>query len=150
MLRSFKTRLSALRREENGAVAVEFALLAPLLFALLFGIIATGYAISIQHSIHQLATSAARASLEGLDTEERIELADAYLSNAGTHYAVLDGSLFAGEGASNVKTVTVTGGDTPSITVNITYPLENSMLAIANGFLGTNFNEFSAEAYLAY
>lgn len=147
MFYDLKTKAKKLRREESGAVAVEFALLAPVLFALLFGIIAVGYAVGISHSIHQLATSAARASVEGLDESERRGIADQYLSQAGQHYPLLDSTLFD---RADTTQVTITDGSAPSITIKISYPLDNSMLSIANGFLGMDLNELTAEAYLVY
>ena len=138
-----KSRLNALRRDENGAVAVEFALLAPLLFALLFGIVCLGYAIGINHSIHQLATSAARASLEGLNYSERKAEAESYLENAGAHYPLLDMAALE-------WTAEVAQGSAPHITVQINYGLDASVLSIANGFLGLQMSKFTAGAYLAY
>ncbi|MGB7319032.1 MAG: TadE/TadG family type IV pilus assembly protein [Planktotalea sp.] len=143
MLKSLKTHFSTLYRKEDGAVAIEFTLLAPILFALLFGIICIGYAIGISHSIHQLATSAARASLEGITTAERKALADTYLANAGQYFPLLDASAID-------AVASVTEGDAAHISIQVSYALDASVLSIANGFLGLEMSDLSAGAYLAY
>jgi Flp pilus assembly protein TadG len=55
-------RLSALRRSERGTALVEFALIAPLLFLLLFGIIDFGRALNYYNQVTQLAGQGARAA----------------------------------------------------------------------------------------
>ncbi|MGZ4315021.1 MAG: TadE/TadG family type IV pilus assembly protein [Gaiellaceae bacterium] len=55
-------RLRALRREERGTALVEFALIAPLLFLLLFGIIDFGRALNYYNEVTQLAGQGARAA----------------------------------------------------------------------------------------
>lgn len=49
------------RREDRGAAAVEFALIAPLLMLLVFGIISYGYMLSFRQAISQGAAEGARA-----------------------------------------------------------------------------------------
>jgi hypothetical protein len=55
-------RLRALRREERGTALVEFALIAPFLFLLLFGIIDFGRALDYYNQVTQLAGQGARAA----------------------------------------------------------------------------------------
>lgn len=55
-------RLRALRRDQRGTALVEFALIAPLLFLLLFGIIDFGRALDYYNQVTQLAGQAARAA----------------------------------------------------------------------------------------
>jgi Flp pilus assembly protein TadG len=52
----------ALRREQRGTALVEFALIAPLLFLLLFGIIDFGRALDYYNQVTQLAGQGARAA----------------------------------------------------------------------------------------
>jgi len=54
--------LSALRRNQRGTALVEFALIAPLLFLLLFGIIDFGRALNYYNQVTQLAGQGARAA----------------------------------------------------------------------------------------
>ena len=50
------------RRTDSGSAAVEFALMAPLLLLLVFGIIAYGYMLSFRQALSQGATEGARAA----------------------------------------------------------------------------------------
>lgn len=56
------TRRPRGRASERGAAAVEFALVAPLLLLLLFGIISYGYMLSFRQAISQGAAEGARAA----------------------------------------------------------------------------------------
>ncbi|KIN62664.1 TadE-like protein [Sulfitobacter noctilucicola] len=136
-------RLNFFRRNESGAVAVEFALIAPLLFGLLFGIITLGYFIGINHSVNQLAAGAARASVTGLNQTERSALANNYLSEAGSRYPLLTP-------ASVSPTVVFEGGNPEGITVTVAYAVDGSMLGIANNLLGLDITSINGSAYLAY
>ena len=55
-------RFRAFRRDERGTALVEFALIAPLLFLLLFGIIDFGRALDYYNQVTQLAGQGARAA----------------------------------------------------------------------------------------
>jgi len=55
-------RLRTLRRDQHGTALVEFALIAPLLFVLLFGIIDFGRALDYYNQVTQLAGQGARAA----------------------------------------------------------------------------------------
>lgn len=135
--------LDRFRRDQSGAVAVEFVLIAPLLFGLLFGIITVGYLIGVSHSVSQLATDTVRASVAGLDMQERTELAQAYLDNASIHYPLLIQEAVSPQ-------VTTNDVNPPSMTVNVTYAIDGSFLALANSFLGLNIGDIKGSAYLAY
>ena len=135
--------LKDFRRNQSGAVAVEFVLIAPLLFGLLFGIITVGYFIGVSHSVSQLATDTARASVAGLDMQERIELAEAYLANASINYPLLIQEAISPQVSTNDV-------NPPSMTINITYGIASSVLGIANSLLGLNISDIKGSAYLAY
>ncbi len=136
-------RLTRFRCEDSGAVAVEFVLIAPMLFTLLFGIVVLSYFMGLTHSVHQLATGAARASVAGLDATERDALAQAYLSQAGVNYPLLVPEALTPQ-------VQIVDGSLPGITVSLRYDIDGSLLDIANGFLGLGITEISGSAYLAY
>lgn len=145
-MRKFMRLPAALARfgaDRSGAVAVEFVLIAPILFALLFGVVVTGYFIGISHSVSQLAAGAVRASVAGLDREERTELAQLYLAQAGSRYPLLAPSALASD-------VTIEGPSPAAITVSIVYNIDASLLDLANGFLGLGINNIARSAYLAY
>ena len=54
--------LSNMRKSERGTAVVEFALVAPILFALVFGIVEFGRALNYSNDLTQLAGQAARAA----------------------------------------------------------------------------------------
>src|SRR5437588_393281 len=54
--------LRALRRDQRGTALVEFALIAPLLFLLIFGIVDFGRALDYYNQLTQLAGQGARAA----------------------------------------------------------------------------------------
>jgi Flp pilus assembly protein TadG len=56
-------RLRAFRREQRGTAVVEFALVAPILFLLVFGILDFGRALNYYNQLTQLAGQGARAAI---------------------------------------------------------------------------------------
>src|SRR5690349_9141530 len=57
-----RVRLRALRRDQCGTAVVEFALVAPILFLLVFGILDFGRALNYYNQMTQLAGQGARAA----------------------------------------------------------------------------------------
>lgn len=67
----------------EGASAIEFALVAPIFLALLFGIVGFGLQLALVHGVQQIAAESARASLAGLTDPERATIAqDSVVLNA--------------------------------------------------------------------
>lgn len=143
MAGAIRVSMKRFYRDQSGAVAIEFVLVAPILFTLLFGIITLGYFMGVSHSVQQLAAGAARASVAGLDQTERKSLADAYLSQAGTRYPLL-----ITEGLTPV--VTFEAADPPGINVEVSYSVDGTLLDVANGFLGLGISTIHRSSYLAY
>ena len=143
LLTRTRQRLARFNRDQSGAVAVEFVLIAPLLFALLFGTVVVGYYIGVSHSVSQLATGAARASVAGLDSVEREALVQSYLAAANRRYPLLVQSALSSD-------VVMEGPSPAAITVSVAYAVEDSILDLANGFLGLDIGTITKRAYLAY
>ncbi len=78
----------SLDRDERGAAAVEFALVTPMLCALLFGIIAYGYMLSFRQGISQGAAEGARAAAVEFDSANRSTAAVAALNRSLGGYGV--------------------------------------------------------------
>src|SRR5271163_830192 len=74
----------------RGAAAVELALVLPFLIALLYGVFAASWILTVQHGLQQLAAEAARAALAGLSQSERNSLAISYVSAEAPTYAFLN------------------------------------------------------------
>ncbi len=69
-------------RADRGAAAVEFALIAPFLLLLLFGIISYGYMLSFRQGISQAAAEAARAAALTAQVGNRVSVATAVVDEA--------------------------------------------------------------------
>lgn len=143
MIRRLFRDLRTLRHQDDGAVAVEFMLLAPMLFGLLFGIVVMGYFMGVSHSVQQLATGAARTSVAGLDQAEREDLANAYLSDASNRYPLLSQEAIT-------PTLTFEQAADASITVEVSYAVDGTLIDVANAFLGLGITSIDRSAYLAY
>ncbi|WP_306117296.1 MULTISPECIES: TadE/TadG family type IV pilus assembly protein [unclassified Roseitalea] len=79
-----------LGRAREGTVAVELAIVGPVFILLMFGMIAYGIYFGAAHSMQQLAADAARASVAGLDEDERTRLAERFVSLNSSQYMLID------------------------------------------------------------
>jgi len=71
------------RRKRRGAAAVEFALTAPVLFLLVFGMIEVGRALMVQHLLTNAARDGARAAiLDGAAASDVQSQVTSYLSGS--------------------------------------------------------------------
>ena len=61
----FRCRLSRFRRDDRGAVLVEFAIVLPFLMLILFGVVAWGISMSMMNSMYDTARSCARSVAVG-------------------------------------------------------------------------------------
>ena len=82
--------LSRSIHDRRGSTAVEFALVAPILIVLLFGIVAFGAIIGVDNGLQQLVAEAARASVAGLSDPERQQLAQASVTANAASYPFID------------------------------------------------------------
>lgn len=112
-------------RTRRGTVAVELAVVSPVMFAMLFGIIEFGWMFTVQHTMVNAAREGARLGVLQGTTVEEIEIeAAAYLAPMG-----LDDQV-----SINVTEATV---DDPHVTVQLTVPREDvSLVGNFFGFTG--------------
>ena len=103
-----------LARCRSGTSAIEFAIVAPILILLLFGMVAYGIYLGASHSVQQIAADAARTAVAGLDENERISLADSYIEHNADDYPFVDRSKLALDIKDNPA-------DTNEFTVAISY-----------------------------
>ncbi|MEW9615129.1 TadE/TadG family type IV pilus assembly protein [Shinella sp. S4-D37] len=82
--------LPNLIKDRAGTSALEFAIIAPLFFLILFTLIAYGIYLSVTHAVQQVAADAARTAVAGLNPAERILLVNHYLNASHFDYAFLD------------------------------------------------------------
>jgi Flp pilus assembly protein TadG len=62
-------------KDRRGTAIVEFALVLPILICLLMGVLGYGQYFLLAHNVQQIANDAARATVAGLDADERASLA---------------------------------------------------------------------------
>lgn len=87
-------RLISLMRCRSGGSAVEFAIVAPILFLTLFSLVGYGIYLSAAHSVQQIAADAARTAIAGLNNTEREQLVRDYLSRSTMDHALLEKKNF--------------------------------------------------------
>lgn len=112
-------------RDRRGAVAVELAIVSPLLFAVLFGIIEFGWMFTVKHTMVNAAREGARIGVLQDSTVYEIEArARAFLAPMGLEDTV------------SVNITEATAGD-PFVTVQLTVPRETvSLVGSFFGFTG--------------
>jgi Flp pilus assembly protein TadG len=127
ILNEFLRTTLQIRTDERGSSAIEFAILAPVMLLLLFGMIAYGIYFGASHSIQQIAADAARTALAGLTPAERSSLATDYVERNASGYAFIDPSELT-------LSVGDSSADPDQFNVRITYDAHN--LPIWNLFRG--------------
>ena len=78
-----------IRIGQSGVAAVEMAIVFPLFLAVSLGILAFGLYFGAAHSTQQLAADAARASIAGLDTNERVAIVTRYVASNASQYPLV-------------------------------------------------------------
>ncbi|MBU2865843.1 TadE/TadG family type IV pilus assembly protein [Pacificibacter marinus] len=140
-------------REEDGATAVEFALVLPLLLSIIFGIVAFGQYFAIANSLQQFAAEAARYSVSEPYLADRKDRAETFLSFPGGRFSFLDADhiiskeicIFPEDQAECNATNTY-----DAVQITLTYDLNGTAVAIADSFLGIGIENITRRSYLAY
>ena len=123
MRRSFLSFSSA----RTGSAAVEFALIGPLFFFLLVGLVVYGGWFWMAQGVQNLAAEGARAAIAGLDPDERIRLARGSVSDN------LEGDALLSADAVQVAVQT----DAGAIRVVVTYDASTHPLMALAGLVPT-------------
>ncbi|WP_292054042.1 MULTISPECIES: TadE/TadG family type IV pilus assembly protein [unclassified Brevundimonas] len=107
------------RGVRRGSIAVEFALVSPILLFMLVGMVVYGGWFWLAHSVQSLAYESARASLGGLDAVERRQLALDFVVSRGPQIGVP-------VSASNVQV----SSDNQVVSVKINYDVTNHPIMV--------------------
>lgn len=83
-------RVSRIASDNSGVAAIEFAIVAPVFFLMVFGMLAYAIYFGVVHSVQQLAADAARVSVGGITTAERASLVQSNIQNSIVNYPLLD------------------------------------------------------------
>ena len=115
-MRPFQKSFSA---SNEGAAAVEFAIISSIFLLMLLGVIAFSALFTVYGGVQQLTAEAARASVVGISGSERDQIARNFIAGKVGTYAYLD---------ARKLNVTTTSAGTPSntFTVSIDYDLSGS------------------------
>ncbi len=91
--------------DRRGTAIVEFAILLPVILALLVGVLSFGLYFGAAHSVQQLVADAARRSVAGETSTERRTLATDFINTNGSAYF-----LIRAERLSQVSATVEAGG----------------------------------------
>lgn len=112
----------------DGAIAVEFAVIAPVFLLIVFGIVMYGSYLSVVNSVQQLAAEAARSSVAGLTESERSTLANAYVAgNVGAYPLIQPSQL--------TVTAATSGSDANVFVVRVNYDASNMFIYTLPSFV---------------
>jgi Flp pilus assembly protein TadG len=117
--------LKSFAKSRGGNVAIEFAMIAPVLIAMLLGIVSYGGYFFLAHSLQEITNDAARAAIAGLTSTERQQLAQTQTTTDLSQYSIFNAS--AASVAYN--------GDTNGYTITINYDASKSGFWSASGFI---------------
>lgn len=121
LVRRVRRTAGLVARQERGAAAVEFAMVAPLFLALVLGSVSYGYLFWVNHGIQQLASEAARSAVAGLSDSERDRIARDFVTANAPAYGALDPNKIT------VATV-ISAGPANTFQVSIGYDLTGYFL----------------------
>ena len=102
-----KTTAGKFLAARDGAIAVEFAMIAPVFLMIVFGIIMYGSYLSVVHGVQQLAAEAARSSVAGLNENERSTLASGYITGNVNSYPLINPAHLTVNAATSVSDANV-------------------------------------------
>jgi Flp pilus assembly protein TadG len=111
------------RKNRRGAAAVEFAVVAPLFFLFVFGIIEFGRMVMVQQVLTNASREGARlAVLDGSETGEVEGVIDDYLVGAGIDNSIRDIEIDVTGADGESKTLDSSGyGDAVSVAVSVPF-----------------------------
>lgn len=104
-MRSVQRLHSAKRARRRAAVTVEMALITPVLFTLLFGILQVGYAFVVQHALQDAAREGCRvATLRTRSNSVATTTVNTYLQSLGINPAKTTTTILVNGAAGEVST----------------------------------------------
>jgi len=114
--------------DRSGVAAIEFAIVAPVFFLMVLGLLAYAIYFGAVHSIQQLAADAARASVAGISSSERTELARSNIQHSIQNYPLLDP-------AKLTIAATPSSSDPNLFTVDLHYDASGNTIFLLDGLV---------------
>jgi Flp pilus assembly protein TadG len=115
-------------RDRSGVAAIEFAIVGPLFFLVLLGVLIFAVYFGTVHSVQQIAAEAARASVQGLTEEERAALAQNQVNAIVGSYPLIDRNYLTVSAAT-------APGDANLFNVRISYDASRSIVFAFEGLI---------------
>jgi Flp pilus assembly protein TadG len=126
--RFLQRRLPRWLRDRSGAAAIEFAIVGPLFFMVLLGVLIFAIYFGTVHSVQQIAAEAARATVQGLTESERNEIAQNHVKNIIGQYPLLDPNYVTVQAATSPN-------DANLFNVSISYDASRSIVFAFEGLI---------------
>jgi Flp pilus assembly protein TadG len=126
--RRLHSKLPHWLRDRSGAAAIEFAIVGPLFFMVLIGVLIFAIYFGTVHSVQQLAAEAARATVQGLSETERTELAKNQVANIVGSYPLIDPNYLSVSAATSPN-------DANLFNVSISYDASRSIVFAFEGLI---------------
>lgn len=114
--------------DHSGVAAIEFAIVGPLFFMVLLGVLIFAIYFGTVHSVQQLAAEAARASIQGISDAERTKLAQSQVTSIVGSYPLIDPNYLTVEAATSQS-------DANLFNVNISYDASRSIVFAFEGLI---------------
>lgn len=119
--------LQRLRHDLRGAAAVEFALVAPILFFLIYGAVSYGIVLSVKHVMTEAAAEGARAAIgaqiiPGTDADQNAAYVRVAAARAGGSLGVYKTWAQVTPTVGTCPNAAPNQGSTVCVTVTLTYP----------------------------
>jgi Flp pilus assembly protein TadG len=138
-----KSRGGSLRCDRAGVAALEFAIVTPVLLLMIFAMLAMGIYLMFVHEVQELASSAARSSVAGLNETERNSLAQQFVTNSVANSALLN--------AADISLQTTTSGTPPTnYAVTISYTLKDTPIPMLASLISVPLNNISRTSTIEF
>jgi Flp pilus assembly protein TadG len=126
--RFLRRKLPRWLRDRSGVAAIEFAIVGPLFFMVLLGVLIFAIYFGTVHSVAQIAAEAARATVQGLTETERNELAQNAVKSIVGQYPLLDPNYVTVQAATAPNDVNL-------FNVSISYDASRSIVFAFEGLI---------------
>lgn len=126
--RRLRRKLPRWMRDRSGVAAIEFAIVGPLFFVVLLGVLIFAIYFGTVHSVQQIAAEAARATVQGLTEAERAALAQSQVDSIVSGYPLIDRNYLTVSAATSPS-------DANLFNVSISYDASRSIVFAFEGLI---------------